>query len=465
MRRPAITLALLLVLAGTLSVGATASPQPRPVCGVCGGGLVLAADETDTLRGLTVERSVATIQVHDDGSATWRVTTRIGNASAISHLNDDPDAVDRLVRDALGYGTVERPHRNISASIDGATIRVRFTDPDAARRMPGDVLIVEYLHARGYDTWPVIAADRLTIVGPAGTTVTNDPPGARVEGRTATWEGNASVPLYEAPRVERDAYVAFAAADGAAGLRTTLAIALATAPIVVGVLGSIHLPPLLLLALGLLAVIAIGRRVLRSSAVDTHREVAIGVAGLGGLAVVTLALGAVLPLFEGNRWVLELGGLYLALGGIAYWRGARTRVRELVAAGLLVQVAVVLALAVTLPSEYTTQSEALRRGVHEAVRLLPLLAMPVLGAAAVGGDRRRTAGGLLVVLGAFVVAELSVVWPTQRPFGLVVVLFAAGAAGVVLLGSPLFLLGGVTRRSDDERRAGSASVDIEPSTD
>lgn len=461
MRRPSLAFALLLVVAG-LSTGVTASPQPTPVCGVCGGGMVLAADETDTLRGLTVTQSVVTVRVHPDGSATWEVTTRISNDSAIASLNDRPEAVDRLVRDALRYSTIERPFQNISASIDGAAIQVRFDDPDAARRMPGDVLVVEYFHTRGYDAWPVLTADRFTVVGPEGTAVTNTPPGARVDGRTATWDGNASVPLYDAPRVEEDAYIAFTEDGPAAGLWTRLDIAIATAPIVLSVLGGIHLPALVVLAIGLVAVTAAGRRVLRSPFLSNHRAVAAGVSVLGVVGLATIALGAVSPVFNDNRWALELGAVFAAVGGLAYWRGPETRLRDLLAAGVAVQVAVVLALWATLPGEYVTQAEAFDQGLRDAVRLSPLLAMVVLGATISDGGRQRTLLGLATVLGTFFIAELSVVWPTQRPFGLVIVLFAAGAVGVVLLGSPLLVLGSVTRRdAAPEDQSASPPTDVD----
>lgn len=459
MRRPATALLLLgLVVTMGLAASVTASPQPTPVCGVCGGGLVFGTSGTDELRGLTVEESTATIRIHDDGSATWDVTNHVGNESAVSYLHEHPAALDRLVAEALEYSTVEGPFRNVSASIDGDRVSIRFEDPTAARRMPGGVLVVDYLHTRGYDSWPVITADRLTIVGPAGTTVTNSPPGARVEGRNATWHGNASVPLYEASSVERDAYVTFAEGGLGVGLWTTLAVALATAPIVVAVLTETHLAPLGLLALGLLAITAAGRLVFRRWTLPDTRRVGLGVAGLGALAFVPVALGEVLPQLAGHRWVLELGVMYLTLGAVAYWRGSEARLGHGIAAGLLALVGIGLAHAFALPGEYVTRSEAVRSGVNAAIHLLPVLAMLVLGATVADGTRRGVVGGILAVLGAFLLAELTVVWPTQRPFGLVLIFFLAGAAAVVLLGLPMFILGCVIRSPEGPAdRTGSSS--------
>lgn len=448
MRSPAIALIVLLVVTTGLAASVTASPQPTPVCGVCGGGLVFGTAGTDALRGLTVEESTATIRVHEDGSATWDVTNHVGNESAVSYLHEHPAALDRLVAEALEYSTVEGPFRNVSATIDGDRVHIRFEDPTAARRMPGGVMVVDYLHTRGYDSWPVVTADRLTIVGPAGTTVTNNPPGARVDGRNATWHGNASVPLYEAPSVERDAYVTFAEDGLGVGLWTTLDVALATAPIVVAVLTETHLAPLGLLGLGLLAITAVGRLVFRRWTLPDTRRVGLGVAGLGALAFVPVVLGEVLPQLAGHRWVLELGVVYLTLGVVAYWRGSESQLGHAIAAGLLALVGIGLAHAFTLPGEYLTRAEALRSGLNAAILLLPVLAMLVLGATVADGNRRGVVGGILAVLGAFLLAELTIVWPTQRPFGLVVIVFLAGAAAVVLLGLPMVLLGGVIRSQE-----------------
>lgn len=447
MRKTPLLFALLLV-AGGLASGALASPQPTPVCGVCGGGLVVAAD--DSLDGLTVEKSVATVRVHRDGSATWHVTNRISNESALAYLEEHPEAADELAARALEYGTIDGPYENVSATVNGSTLRIRWTDADAARRMPGGVLVVEYFHTRGYDTWPVMTADRLSIVGPEGTTVTNGPPGADVDDRRATWTGNASTPVYDAPTVHEDAYVAFADGGLGATLFTTVDLALATAPIVVGVLGAVHLPPLLVLFLGLVGVVAAGRRLLDRPSLRSERAVALGVGALGALVVAVDLLGRAVPQFNAHRVVLELGVVYLAIGAMAYWRDDDARVRDVVAAGVLALVGIWVAVGLTLPGEYVTQSEAFNRGLRDAVRLSPVVATALLGAGVASGDRRESALGGLAVLVAFFAVELSMVWPTQRPFGLVVVFFVAGAVGAVVAGIPAFLLGGTIRGGYDE---------------
>ncbi|MFB6302868.1 MAG: hypothetical protein ABEH78_08420 [Haloferacaceae archaeon] len=442
-RAPAIV-AFLVAVALLVPAVAVASPQPTPVCGACGSGLAGPDADVPALDDLRVSRSRATVRIHPDGSATWRVTNRLANASAAAYLRTHPDERERLVRDALSYSTVEDPFRNLSTAMDGRTLVIRFADPSAARRLPGDVLVVEYLHSRGYDSWPVLTADRLAVVGPEGTTVTNDPPGARVSGRTAVWRGNASVPLYEAPRVGSDAYVAYADGGPTAGIRTAVALAVATAPIVVEVTATTLLPPLVLAAVLLGGLALGGRRLLASDRLPARRSVAAGVAGLGALAVVVGALGGRVPALDAPRSVAGLGLVYLFVGGLVYRRGA-TPSREFLATGVAALAVVWLWLAATLPGEYVTRSEAVRRGLEAVARLFPFVLLPALGMTAAAGNRRRTALAALVVAGGFLVGELSVVPPTQRPFGLVIVFLVAYAVALVVAGAPLFLLGGMAR--------------------
>lgn len=438
MRRVALPLAFCL-LVGTLALPAAASPQPTPVCGPCGAGLTLAADEPDALGGLRVAESRAVVRVHDDGTATWRVRSTLANETALRYLRDHPEAVDRLVRDALRYGTVEGPFENVSARLDGETLHATYEDADAGRRTPGGVLLVEYFHSRGYDRWPVLTADRLTVVGPPGTAVTNDPPGARVEGRNATWTGNASASVYDAPRVETDAYVAYAADGPLAGVWTALGIALATAPIVIDVTASMLVPPLVVLGLGLAGMVLLARRLCSRPGVDLRRS-ATAVAGLGAVVfLLGLPWPSTISIVGTYRILGAAGGVALAMGAVARWRGRATRARDLVAVGCLVLAGFAATLALTLPDQYVSQARAVRVGVREALRLLPVVTLPVLGAAV--GSRRREALAGAGVLAAFLASELVVVWPTQRPFGLVVVFFFAYAVGVAVGGLPLVVLG------------------------
>ena len=57
---------------------AAASPRPTPACALCGPAFADVADDCARERGLpesnvTVTHSRATVRVHENGTATWRV--------------------------------------------------------------------------------------------------------------------------------------------------------------------------------------------------------------------------------------------------------------------------------------------------------------------------------------------------------------------------------------------------------
>lgn len=438
MERPWLVVAVALVASALLASTAVASPQPSPVCGVCGSGLTDGPAEHEGLGDLTVVRSVATVRVHADGSATWRVRNELANGSATASLRENPALLDRLVEDALRAGVVEGPVENRSATMNGTTMHVRFTDPTAATRSPGGVYVVRYLHAGGLETWHALTADRFSVVGPAGTTVANDPPEATVDGRTATWRGDSSGDLWDVPSLRRDAYVAFAEDGVWATGRAHGALIAATLPIVADVVGSFHLPGLVPFALGAFGAAWAGSRTRDRLVEPSPRAIALATMGLGSLAIAFGVFRSPFGFFGRTGIALHLGLLYAVLGGVAAVRADDARVVDLLAAGTLALVCVA-ALEVVVSSG---SDRPLLRAASSAVRLLPVVLAVPFGAAVAAGDRNRTLVATLALLGAFFVAELSVAWPTTRPFGPVVLVFAAGGVGTLVVATLPFLLGG-----------------------
>lgn len=434
MRRSAQAL-LTLLLVSSIALPALASPQPTPVCGTCGAGFELALEREDI--DATVTASTAEVQVHDDGSATWRVTNQLANASTAAELEDDPTALREAVGYALQRGTVEGPFENVSARVENRTVVVTFRDRYATTETPGGIQILDYFHTRGYDSWPVLTADRISVVGPDGTVVTNDPPGATVSGRNATWTGNASAPTWDAPRVDSDAYVAFGERGAATPALTVLGIALATLPIVVDVVGSVHAPPLLLLGLVLAGSTAATRAL--GSRVGTRR-VAVASVGLGAVALAwSVSVGSVFFGTEPSALAIGFGGAALAMGGLALASDRGRQPKQFAGAGVLALVFAAVVAVVTLPADYPTA-----RAVEQAGRvilLLPLAVAPLLGAAITTGSTREAAGWWLLALVGFFLGELALVAPTQRPFGAVVFMLGAYALGAGLLALPFLLLG------------------------
>lgn len=437
MRRTVLALATVLLLAGA-TLPAASSPQPTPVCGVCGGSFESALG--GPVETATVTHSTATVRFHENGSATWHVRNVLANDSTAQYLADHPEALRSAVHEAMEYSTIDGPFESVSASVEGTTVHVTYRDPDAADAYPGGVTLTDYLHTHGYEEWPVLTVDRLTLVGPAGTTALNDPAQATVDGRNVTLSGDGSGRHYEAPNAPSDAYVVWGEPGGAGSLWGGLAVALATLPTVVDVLSSIHLPPLLLLALLLAGGARIGTAIDRRTTLTPRR--------LGGLCV---ALGLVAVLADvgtaGRGEVsagMAFGSISLAMGGLAMVREHRTTIRALLIVG-----GVALAVIVAVQTVLSTGSEiALRSAFQQAVlgtsRYVPFVLAPVLGAAA--GDRRSRLLAGVVVAAGFFVGELAVVWPTERPFGLVLLFLLAYAAVVAVAVLPFTLLGRAVAR-------------------
>jgi hypothetical protein len=429
MRRSVLALLTLLVV-GSIALPAVASPQPRPVCGPCGAGFEHAAEREEM--DITVTESVAVVRVHDDGSATWRVTNTLENESSAAALANGSRVSDSVLEYAIRRSAVEGPFENVSLHAEGRQVVITFEDRYAITRMPGGVHVLDYFHAGGYDLWYVVTADRLTVLGPEGTVVTNDPAGASVQGRNATWQGNASATFWDAPRVGEDTYVTFAEPGPAASALTTLAIALATLPGVLEVLLSIHLLPLLVFGI-LLGGVAAGCLRLAPRAPD-QRTIA-GLAALGGgvAAVAALAVGAS---FTGTA--AGFAAVTLPMAGLVF-------ACEDVRSGELTAVAALgLALAAVAMQLIASDAATAHRSIlafSGVFGSLPFAVAPVLGGCLATGQRRQSALLWGLAVASFLVVEILTVPPTDQPFGLVIFFLAIYAVGAAVLSAPFLLLG------------------------
>lgn len=451
--RPRTALLALLVVTTVVgpAVPVTASPQPTPICPVCSDSI----GWTDTADGLNLSMTASTakVRIHPDGSATWTVTNHLSNETTVGHLRADPARLDALVNESLQQGQVKGAEgaEGVETTLarDG-TMTVTFRDPDAARHEVG-TLVVEYLHSRGSEAWLVVNADRFSVVGPANSTVVNHPPGATVDGRRATWRGDGSDPAYEAPIVEQDAYVVFAPENATlSGVRADAATLVRTTPIVTDVVVTALFPPVALFGL-LLAVVALGVRwtLSRNRFLGPSRSGAL-LAGIGVLVLTHAIVGALEILGESGRVELAVGPLLLVAGGVGVLPAVRrwaTTPRRLLVVPLVALPLVVLLGAALSRSPDPGTVERLRDGVCLALGLAPLALAVPFGAALRRGGAGLTFAGVLV---AFLAAELTVVWPTQRPSGLVAVLFIAYAAGVALGALPLAVYGGLMAEQSPE---------------
>lgn len=445
--RPLPALSLLLVALLALPVPLLASPQPTPVCGFCG-------DQFAGTAGMntTVEESTVVVQVHENGSATWSVRNRLSNGSEAFRAHPDllGATASRLAETHHGPpGDVEF----VSARLDGETAVLVYRDPDAARRHAG-LLVVDYLHDRGYEPWYYVNADRFTVRGPDGTVVTNTPESGSVEGRNATWSGSPGGVYASGVELGGSPYVVFGP-DGSTGtaLRTVAALGLATLPIVVRSLRSFVVFQTLAFA-AVLGVVSLGLR--RWSPEPTPERMGALLAGLGLLGVVGPVVGQrfTLDMVTGPPvFALALG---LVVQGDRLREGLRSdRSQALLAAVLLVVTFTVLVPVYAVGTRFDRPILAAAKATAFAV---PLAAMLPLGA--VLDERRRAVRWWLLAVVGFVLFAVSTVNPADPPTGLgggltALFLFALAFVGP-LVGAPVVVLGrrlagGRAEISGDER--------------
>lgn len=441
MRPPVRHAALLLAVVGAgLAVPAASSPQPTPVCTFCGPQFEAAAVAPDA--NVSVAASTAVVKVHDDGSATWTVRNRLDDGAEA--FRENPENLERTVRGLEDLRGLPERSTNVTATLEDDTVVVTAEQADVGSGQAG-ILVVDLLHDRGGDPRYHVNADRFTIRGPPGTVVTNDPEGATVEGRNATWHGTTSGARYAAGRPLRASpYVAFEQ-EGTflPGVRTTAALALATLPVVVGAVGRFLL---LQTALFALAAATVGRVVGGSTGDDRtdssgHERPAVGALAVGVVVLVASLAGDPLGVGTGVLLGVVPAVVLVAAGGLAlaYPERLGTPVRQ---AAFAVPVLAVLGL-VSWYVAAGTPGEPGGLALRTTAAALPLLAFLPLGGALAVGRRRLLWGAVAVV--SFVVAVSILVDLTDPPTGLgggivALVLFVV-AVVIPLLGSPLAVLG------------------------
>lgn len=220
LRAPAVVLAALLLAAvAGLALPATASPQPSPVCPVCGQSFHENVTATD-----------ATLQVQEDGDVRWRIENEV-RAPTATDWRENRTAVRQLVADRVDRRSTP-PYDPIAVEVEleGDTLVVEFVDRGAARQRFG-LLVLPYLHGEGVQARYVINADEFVVESPAGQRPVNEPAGANVENGRVVWRGVAaadermeSAEVWTAPE-PGDTYVVFgsgATAGVRGGLVTTL---------------------------------------------------------------------------------------------------------------------------------------------------------------------------------------------------------------------------------------------------
>lgn len=442
---------------------APASPQPLPVCGACGSSFADIAED----HGVPVEVTGSTVHVqyHENGSTEWTVTNSV-NASAAERFRDDGAFLDRIAGEAARSGYVlpfadDGSYVTLQSSeVDGDTVRIRFQQTAAIERHLG-LLVADELHTGGVRGGWILNADTVTLVGPPGSGVLNDPTSAvdgehapSVEGRAVTWSGSVE-DRYD-NIVYADVYVVFGS-DPVVG-QSAGAVALASAPIVLGNLQSFVLPPTLLFAAGIAAFIRSEWR----PVVDTQLAGALAV-GAGVVLLTHPLLRTVVPTIAGGTELTGGAGATLLAVGLAtrsetalLGPPARRAALAMVAAPLLT------ALLFVLPcvGRFEVATDLFFVALRRSALVLPFTAAYWFGLTTAGASLRRRLGRGLGMLALYAAALTARIPLAGDIFGAALVVYLLGTILGLLLAVPSFGLGRAVadRRDSDGGRGASGAV-------
>lgn len=315
MRRVAALLVLLLL--GAALVGpAAASPQPTPVCRFCGGQFEAAAADVGV--NATVAGSDVRVEVDAAGTATWVVQLTLSTGS--DAFEASPGQLEATARSLVenGYGLPSQS-TFVSADLDGDRVTLRYRETDAAERHAG-LLVVDTLHDRGGEPRYQVNADRFVIAGPSGTVVANDPESGEVTDGAVVWTGDGTAGPFSGRSLEGSPYVVFGP-DRSPGtrLRATIAVAMATAPIIIQSVRQFVLVQTVLFVVLLGGVVAAFRRRRPRPRIGPLAGL-LGVAGT--LAVVTIIA------WRGAVWLAGPPLFAIGLAAMAGHPASRRRLRQ-----------------------------------------------------------------------------------------------------------------------------------------
>lgn len=432
-------LAVGLLLAVSVVGPALASPQPDVVCDVC--GEQFEAGAADVGVNVTVTHSTADVRLYDNGTAVWTVRNDLTAESAdrLRESETTPSTVTVAAFETYPEGPVDEP-TSVETTLADRTVTVRYRDAAPVTRSFGTYL-VEYFDTNGYDYWFILNADRLSVVGPAGTTVTNQPSKATVHGRTVTWEGDSGE-RYDGSGLYDGARIVYTPTDGSApGLRTTAALWADTLPIYLGNLGSFVLPTTVVFSGLALAGLVAARRFGGRFEPSTLGK---GLAALGSLtAVAAVGIGATSGALNNASGWMALGIVVAVVGAAAArrptWVETPTRAAVTGLGGVLV--GVLAAVPVVLVAGSPGGGMGLAALARLAVLLFPVGLAPAAGLLVGIGTRRGLAMGWSVLVAAFALAGAVVVPVADRPFGLIILVMLAGAVLAAVALTPLATLG------------------------
>ena len=427
-------LVALLVVPPALAAPTAARPPPEPVCSPCGDGFADAVQWHGERHGLnssttvtSVERSTATVRVHENGTVVWTVRNRPTNEATVELLRENGTVLAAVAEQST-------PGRLLDARVGPEGVVVfRYRTPGAAAVAPGGVVRFDHFRETTSRHFTGLGADRLTVRGPPGTVPRGAPSAADVDGNsfslTTYGDDGSGFVTFAPPGVAGRALAHVAVVDAVWWnvVRNLLAVALFPAGV---------------LLVALAATVRLAGRGGGSEERVTRTAAAVGGLGVVAFGVALLALG-------GFQRLLVVG---VSVSHVALAALARSDVRPtlpravagVVVAALAGLVSTVAVAALVAPW-YLEQLAALtyyavdRAGVAVFVTLW-LLSMAVVGYAATDRRYRRVAlAGPPAALAAWTALRAPLTRPQDR--SLVVLLVVPAVVAVVVAGLPAFLLG------------------------
>lgn len=424
----------------TVGSVASASPASVSVCEPCSDRFVHSAEH----RGfdVAIERSTATVRVHENGTARWTVHNRLVGDDGIERLQANRSALEAIARNSFSSRAMDDlGHQFEGVRIDGdGVVTMRYRTEGIASWSNG-VLLVDYFRDEpGVYVFSGLGADELTVVGPSGTTVTSGLPGGEAAGRQITVTAERYDPRGDGP------FVAFGeASDALAGAKTTVAIAAHSAPVFLT-----NFVALVVIPVGALAALSVG--LVRSTRrfdrrwTPRDRTFAAGlVAALGIVGILHPFLAGVLPFVTGFvPPLLAVGVGFVAVSTFVALLPERFSlpVSFVVVGGALgAGVLAVRFAPAVLPG--VDPPRLILRWISPAVPVL--LALPA-GYAARSDSTRLTPVVLalpVVAVAAGIVAFYPLLSHPGSLFFVLPIFFTLGALGIGIAGLPLFALGAI----------------------
>lgn len=434
----ALGLLVVLVLAG-LAGPAGASPVPVAACPPCGDGFVQAA----SAHGLPteVERSEATVRVHENGTATWTVRIVPTNRSVLDGL-----ASNRTLARAVAVDSVDPrsggsfDHQHLGEQVSEGAFTIRYRTPDVAHEGPlGSMVLTYFRDAPGGRIYVGLGADQLTVVAPPEMIVAQG--FGDIDGRRMT--------ATALPEVPDGPFVVFVPEDSASpGVLGSFAVLAALSDVILRNLALFVLLPGGLLVGGLAAM-----RRLADHARGRSPERLGGILALVGVLMLVVTIGMETDgrlVVTGNLLLgTTTGAMVAALGLVVAVDGSRRflTARRLTVAGLGVAI-----LAATLTPGFLGAG-GLHRSLSLGTGLLPVavaLGWADAADAPLESSRgRRRFRWLAAAVFAVLVLDAPLRTVGGSLFLLGPILLTVGVAGVVVLAAPLYLLGvaGATAKS------------------